>query len=107
MSKRAAPPTSLIEPPEMPPKTEKEIEFDRDITARLLAAVAMQRQRNLDNAVRLAQQAAAGYGPLVEHFAELGRRYGDELLNPRPRQPRPHPGLRVVEGGRPVPPPAS
>jgi hypothetical protein len=96
MSKRAAkpPPTSLIEPPEMPPKTEKEIEFDRDITARLLAAVAMRRQRNLDNAVHLARQAAAGRGPLVEHFAELGRRYS-ELLDAPPR-----PSLRVVKGGR-------
>ena len=66
------------------------------------------RRRNLDNAVRLAQQAAAGH----EHFAELGRRCADELLSPRAHHPRSHPGLRIVEGGRPVhlpagPPPAA
>jgi hypothetical protein len=55
--------------------------------------VAELHQRNLDNAVHLAQQAAAGYGPLVEHFAELRRRYG-RLLNAPPK-----PGLRVIKGG--------
>ncbi|HTC12322.1 MAG TPA: hypothetical protein VK726_26470 [Acetobacteraceae bacterium] len=107
--KRAAkpPPTSPIELPDLPPKTETELAHERDMPVMMRQLAADLRQRNLDNAVRLAQQAAAGYGPLVEHFAELGRRYGAELLNPRPRQPRPHPGLRVVEGGRLVPPPAA
>jgi hypothetical protein len=55
--------------------------------------VAVLQKRNLSNAVYLAQQAAAGYGPLVEHFAELGRRYAHLLEAP------PKPSLRVIEGG--------
>jgi hypothetical protein len=99
MSKRTAKPAlpgrpiGLPDLPELPPKTEEELARARDITARLQRVVAELRQRNLDNAVLLAQQAAAGRGPLVEHFMELGRRYG-ELLDAPPR-----PCLRVVEGG--------
>jgi hypothetical protein len=95
-AERAAAPRP-IEPPEMPPmppKTEAELAADREISERLRRVVAELRQRNPDNAVLLAQQAAAGRGPLVEHFRELGRRYG-ELLDAPPR-----PCLRVVKGGR-------
>ena len=95
MAKRTRPPAPRpIELPELPPKTEEELAWSRDMAARLRALAAELHQRNLDNAVRLAQQAAAGRGPLGEHFAELGRRCA-ELLDAPPR-----PGLRVVQGGR-------
>jgi hypothetical protein len=64
-----------IEPPEMPPATEEELAHARDISAKLRALAAELHQRNLNNVVLLAQQAAAGRGPLVEHFAELGQRH--------------------------------
>jgi hypothetical protein len=51
-------------------------------------------QRNLDWAVALAQQAAQHRGPLVAHFAELGRRFGETLSELTPK-----PTLRVVKGG--------
>jgi hypothetical protein len=43
----------------------------RAISARLLQAVAALRHRNLEGSVHLAQQAAAGSGLLVGHFAKL------------------------------------
>ena len=52
--------------PEMPPKTEAELEANRQITAGLQSLVAQLHQRNLENAVLLAQQAARGQGPVVQ-----------------------------------------
>ena len=60
--------------------------------------MAVMQKSNLMNAVYLAQQAAAGFGPLVDHFAELGRRYAHLLEAP------PKPSLRVIEGGNASPP---
>lgn len=54
------------------------------------------RLRNLQNAVLLAQQAATGRGPLVEHFAKLGLRFSHELNRP-PHSDRT--SLRVIDGG--------
>ena len=45
----------------------------RELVARMEEACRLLRQRNLTNAVYLAQQASAGYGPLVEHFAGSAR----------------------------------
>lgn len=93
---RAAKITSaaLAEPPALPPLSAEELKAaDQEITAKLRQLAKDLRQRNLENAVCLAQQAAAGYGPLVEHFAELGRRYGHLLQAP------PKPRLRLVRGG--------
>jgi hypothetical protein len=79
--------------PEMPPKTAAELEAAAEVTAMLIRATAALRQRNLNTAVSLAQQAAAGHGPLVEHFHELGRRF-PHLLEPKGK-----PSLRVIDGG--------
>ncbi|WP_099348018.1 hypothetical protein [Acetobacter aceti] len=54
-------------------------------------------QRNLNNAVKLAIEAAQGRGELVEHFAELGRRYGGRT-DTRPRR-RKAAAFRVIPGG--------
>lgn len=72
-----------VELPSLPPKTADEIKQDERILAQLRQLTADLRQRNLRNAVLLAQQAAAGYGPLVDHFAELGRRYVNLLEAPK------------------------
>lgn len=79
--------------PALPPPTEADIAAERDITVKLQQMVKLVRQRNLDNAVALAQQAARGQGPLIDHFCELGRRFGDALNTP------PKPKLKVVKGG--------
>ncbi len=79
--------------PGLPPLTEEEQALKRQITIGLQRLAAQLHQQNLDNAVLLAQQAARGRGPLVDYFAELGRRYGDTLDGPE------KPALRVVKGG--------
>lgn len=83
----------VVSPPAMPPRTAKEEAQSRELVRQLERLSAELRQRNLTNAVYLAQQAVAGYGPLVDHFAELGRRYAHLLEAP------PKPSLRVIEGG--------
>ena len=89
--------TAAEEPvaPAMPPPTEEEQATSRMIVEGLREVARRLRQRNLDNAVLLAQQAAVGRGPLVDHFAELGRRFAETLRNPAPQ-----PSLRVIQGGR-------
>ena len=82
-------------PPTLPPKTAEETAHSLEMAACFNALAAQARDDNLANAVLLAQQAACGYGPLVDHFAELGRRYGD-LLNPAKAS---RTTLRVIEGG--------
>lgn len=76
--------------PPMPPATEEELAAERYIIVQLEGLTARLRQRNLDTAVLLAQQAARGQGPLGEHFQELGRRYAKALDGPA------KPKLRVV-----------
>ncbi len=95
MARRKAPtpPAATVTPPPMPPATEEEQAFDAEITRRLEGMAAEQQRRNLNSAVVLAQQAARGVGPLVEHFAELGRRYAHLVDTP------PRPTLRVIDGG--------
>ena len=73
--------------PPMPPPTEREKAISREITDGLHQLARELRQRNLDNAVLLAQQAARGRGPLVEHFRELGRRFDGTLSEP-PAKPK-------------------
>jgi hypothetical protein len=72
----------LLPPPSMPPEpppTEADKAKNREISRLLKEIAADLKQRNLDWAVLLAQQAARGRGPLVDHFAELGRRFGPSL----------------------------
>jgi hypothetical protein len=78
----------------MPPKTPEEEAFSREMVQTLQSLARDLQQRNLASAVALAQQALSGRGPLVAHFAELGRRFGHTLREPA------KPSLRVVEGGR-------
>jgi hypothetical protein len=52
------------------------------------------RQKHLCNAIVLAAQAAAGNGPLIDEFAELGRRYGHLLSDPNKSH------FQVIEGGK-------
>jgi hypothetical protein len=84
---------SAIAPPPMPPKTPEELATHESLMRQMRECSALLHQRNLDTAVALAQMAARGHGPLVEHFQELGRRYS-HLLN-KPAKP----GLRVIAGG--------
>ncbi len=78
-------------PPPMPPASEEKLAAERYIIVQLEELTARLRQRNLDTAVLLAQQAARGQGPLIDHFQELGRRYAAALDVPA------KPKLRVVE----------
>lgn len=77
-------------PPDMPPPTPAEIALQQQISEGLREMTRLATQRNLDNAVLLAQQAARGHGPLVDHFHEIGRRFAGELNKPG------KPALRVV-----------
>ena len=89
---------SLVPPP-TPEKTAVERVASLHIAALLNNAAAGLRACNLSNAVLLAQQAACGHGLLIEHFGELGRRYGDL---PKPAK-APRTSLRVVEGSSKAP----
>ncbi len=77
--------------PTPPPLTDAEVAQERQIIAGLQELTVRLRQRNLDTAVLLAQQAARGQGPLVDHFQELGRRYAKALDGPD------KPALRLVK----------
>ena len=77
----------------MPPPTAEAIAKEEQLLARMEEVFAGLRQRNLDIAVALAQQAARGQGSLIDHFQELGRRYHKLLDAPQ------KPTLRVVKGG--------
>jgi len=63
----------------MPPPTEAEREQERKILLQLEDLRLLWQRRNLEAAVGLATEALAGHGPLVEHFAELGRRFGHDF----------------------------
>ena len=80
-----------LAPPPMPPPSKEEIAAEESLLVKMQAMTAKLRQRNLDNAVLLAQQAARGHGPLVDHFQELGRRFAEALDAP------PRPSLKVVK----------
>lgn len=75
----------------VPPLSPADLQAEQQILADLKVLTARLQQRNLDNAVALAQQAARGVGPLVDHFAEIGRRYGRTLNKPAT------PKLRLVD----------
>ena len=101
-TERRVEPATFALPP-VPPKNAAEQAADRELLAQLRGITAQLRQRNLENAVLLAQMAAAGRltamgeGALSDHFAELGRRFS-ELLK-QPAQHKPRRGLRVIDGG--------
>jgi hypothetical protein len=76
----------------MPPETAEEIQASEEICRRLDELARVVQQNNLNNAVLLAQQAARGHGDLIEHFAELGRRFGFTLSKPKRGK------LRVING---------
>jgi hypothetical protein len=83
---------AAITPPPVLPEAEREMAESQEICRRLDELTRIARQNNLNRAVILAQMAARGRGPLVDHFAELGRRYA-HLVEARSK-----PCLRVIEG---------
>ncbi|WP_284946025.1 hypothetical protein [Acidisoma cladoniae] len=87
-TKKAPPP---IVPPQ-PPQTEKEKAASLELREIMRSMADRLQQRNLDAAVALAKQAARRRGPLVDHFAELGRRFGSDI------DQHEKPNLRVVKG---------
>jgi hypothetical protein len=89
---------ALIPPPPMPEETEAEKAAQAETIRRLRELADLLQQRNLDLAVALAQQAARGRGPLVDHFAELGRRFGPSL-KAHEKTTR----FQVIEGGNVAP----
>lgn len=93
-SKRATARACKAAPVPMPPPSEAEIRTDRELGRLLRQVSAELQQRNLDNALLLARQAARGEGDLVDHFAELGRRFG-YMLKQKPKTSK----FRVIEGG--------
>lgn len=81
----------------MPPPTEAEKAANADILRRLQEMADLLERQNLDPAVQLSIQASKRQGPLVEHFMELGRRFGHQLRNPEPQPNKP--GLHAIQGG--------
>ncbi|WP_284945742.1 hypothetical protein [Acidisoma cladoniae] len=92
MTARAKKAVATIVPPQ-PPQTEKEKAASLELREMMRGMADGLQQRNLDAAVALARQAARRRGPLVDHFAELGRRFGSEI------DPHEKPNLRLVKGG--------
>jgi hypothetical protein len=92
--RRTAEAMALIEPP-MPPETERDKRDSENLTRLIREMAERLRQANLARAVRLAQQALAGRGPLVDHFAELGRRF--DSVDEAPAAAA-KPRFRVIEG---------
>lgn len=83
---------AITEPPlAIPPLTPEELAAERRITLGLQELADRLHRRNLHHAVLLAQQAQCGRGPLVEHFAEIGRRFSHLLDAPQ------KPKLRLVK----------
>jgi hypothetical protein len=93
MTRRRHPQITTID---LPPKTPEEIASSGRFAEAFNRIADELRAQNLANAVALAQQAACGYGPLVDHFTELGRRYS-HLLTERPAKDRSR--LRIVSEG--------
>ncbi len=90
--------TYLTAPP-MPPQTPQEKAANDDLLKQMKELAILLKQNNLDSAVELARQAARHEGPLIEHFAELGRRFREELTRPKPKpKPKPKRALRLVGG---------
>jgi hypothetical protein len=91
MTARTKKSTAPIVPPQ-PPQTEKEKADSLELRDLMRGMADRLQQRNLDAAVALAKQAARRRGPLVDHFAELGRRFGSDI------DEHEKPNLRVVKG---------
>ena len=89
--KRQPNPPKQPNPPAIPAATAEEIALEQKLLDDMRGMTERLRQRNLDNAVLLAQQAARGQGPLVDWFQEIGRRFGETLDEPK------RPKLRLVE----------
>ncbi len=88
-------------PPSMPAPTPEEQADEADLLQKLRELNQLLKQQNLNRAVELAVQAARGEGPLVDHFAELGRRFGDaHLPDVQPKRRR---SLHLIAGGRSEP----
>ena len=89
--------TAPLAPP-MPPPSAEEIADSERTCAMLRELIEIAQQRNLDNALILAEMARQRRLPkhLEDHFGELGRRYY-ELV--RDRDKKKQTTLRVVEGG--------
>jgi hypothetical protein len=80
-------------PMSLPPSTAEELRTSAECHEWLRVLTTQLQQNNLDNAVTLAMEAAAGRGELIDHFAELGRRFGHTIGKVKPR-----PVLRLVGG---------
>lgn len=81
-------------PPPIPPKPPEDQADEAALIAEMKRITAVLHKRNLENAVRLAQQALAGKGPLIDHFQELGRRFWN--LSDTPQKP----SLKMLDGGK-------
>jgi hypothetical protein len=82
----------------MPPPSADEQAKSGELLQMMKDLVVKAERRNLDAAVELALQAARGEGPLVDHFMELGRRFGWQLrAGPAPARKT---TLRVIDGGK-------
>ncbi len=97
----------------VPQKSAEERAAEDNLTRRMNTLAEDLRTRNLANGLALAQQAARRQGPLVDVFAELGRRYvhlldevgGRTVLTEAgpvrlaPTKPQ-RTAFRVIEGGQ-------
>jgi len=85
--------------PPPPPTTEDDRRSSEELSRQLERTIRAWRQVSLDDAVRLAEQATRGEGDLVDHFCELGRRFGRTLRAPKPAKAPKSPKLLVIDGG--------
>ena len=79
-------------------KTPAEIAQSAEILAQLRELHVQAVHHNIAVAVKLAQQALCGHGPLVDHFSNLGRDWG-HLLNEKPARPQTRSRFSVIQGG--------
>ncbi|MXV35772.1 hypothetical protein GS535_04275 [Saccharibacter sp. EH611] len=78
--------------PPLPPAPE-----NNDLIARIYKLRERHSYECLNAAVQLAMEAARGEGVLVEHFIELGRRFGSSTVR-KTRNTRDR--LRLIKGGK-------
>ncbi|GBR08877.1 Mce/MlaD family protein [Acetobacter oeni] len=92
MTRRATKAERPVQPPQPPLSRQEQSEKDQ-LLADMQRILRQLDQEHLNNAVSLAMEAARGQGELVEHFAELGRRFGSHSAKSSQRK------LHVIEGG--------
>lgn len=77
------------------PQSDSEIRHSEDMIRRMQEMIPLLKQRNLDSALSLAIEAAAGRGKFVDYFAEIGRRFGGQIGMAKAK-----PDLRAIQGGK-------